>query len=80
MPQPNNRRIATEAYVQSMTSGGATAGGASRSEVFTEARTFYMEVAVPPGTTDIYYSLLPGEGTTKFGRVTLRNLSRHGAV
>lgn len=47
----------------------------NRSQVFTTGRTFYMEVDVPPGTTTASLRLIPGIGTVRFGRVTIRKIT-----
>jgi lysophospholipase L1-like esterase len=41
-------------------------------------RTFYMELAVPAGTTAVNLRLWPGVGSARFGRVKLANLTALG--
>jgi len=43
-----------------------------RSDVHAKARTFYMEVVVPAGTSAAAIRLIPGVGTVKFSRLTVR--------
>lgn len=52
----------------------------NRSKVFAAARTFYAEIPVPAGTTAGALRLIPGIGTTKFSRLTVRNLTALDAL